>query len=144
MPILNYTTKIAPTKTIAEIQTILGVKGASRVSVDYEGGQPVAIHFELPFQGKQLPFRLPCNVTGVLNVLKKQKVSSSFRNPDQAGRVAWRITKDWIEAQFALVEAGQAEMVEVFLPYAFDPATNRTAYQCFVEGKSALQLTAGK
>ena len=36
----------------------------------------------------------------------------------QAVRVAWRIVKDWVEAQMALVETQMVTTAEVFLPYA--------------------------
>jgi hypothetical protein len=31
--------------------------------------------------------------------------------------VAWRVLKDWLEAQLALIEAGVADMSQVMLPY---------------------------
>ncbi len=34
-----------------------------------------------------------------------------------AARVAWRIIKDWVAAQLAIVESGMVEIAEVFLPY---------------------------
>lgn len=44
MPILNYTTKIAPERTVAEIQRILAKAGATSVSVDYdEAAAPIAV-----------------------------------------------------------------------------------------------------
>ena len=36
----------------------------------------------------------------------------------QAVRTAWRIVKDWVEAQMALVKTQMATTQEVFLPYA--------------------------
>ena len=35
----------------------------------------------------------------------------------QAVRVAWRIIKDWVEAQMALVDTSMVKTEEVFLPY---------------------------
>jgi hypothetical protein len=54
--------------------------------------------------------------------------------------VAWRIIKDWTEAQLALVQAGVAELAEVFLPYATHPQTGQTFYENFI---GTLQLAAG-
>jgi hypothetical protein len=34
-----------------------------------------------------------------------------------ARKVAWRIIKDWVAAQLALIEAEQATLAQVFLPY---------------------------
>ena len=36
---------------------------------------------------------------------------------EQAERVAWRILKDWVEAQMALIDIEMARFEEVFLPY---------------------------
>ena len=49
--------------------------------------------------------------------------------------------KSWCEAQLAIVESNQAEMAEVFLPYAID-AKGETMYRLFKESKQK-QLGAG-
>lgn len=117
MPILNYTTKVDSAKTVSQIQSILGLKGATRVSVDYENGKAKAVTFGLNLEGMPLDFRLPCNTDGVKRALLKEKKMTAARDVSQCERIAWRIVKDWVEAQLALVEANQAEMSEVFLPY---------------------------
>ena len=55
----------------------------------------------------------------------RQKVKAST---GQAERTAWRNVRDWIMAQMAIIEAGQVEMEEVFLPYLTD-RQGRTLYQ---------------
>jgi hypothetical protein len=35
----------------------------------------------------------------------------------QAERVAWRIIKDWVETQMAILESQMVQMEEIFLPY---------------------------
>jgi hypothetical protein len=71
-------------------------------------------------------------------------VPSSKRNMQQAARVAWRIIKDWIEAQLALVESNQAVMAEVFFPYALEePQGEKTAFQVFEESKERRAIAAG-
>jgi hypothetical protein len=47
-------------------------------------------------------------------VLTKQKVKC---DREQAERVAWRIVKDWVEAQMAILESEMVQMDEIFLPY---------------------------
>jgi hypothetical protein len=138
MPILNYTTKINEHKTVSEIQSILSRKGANRVSIEYVGGSPEAVVFEYQVQGNAIPFRLPCKFEGVRKAMLAEvpKVSRSKRDRDpafaaQARRVAWRIIKDWIAAQLALIEAGQAELAEVFFPYVVVNASGKTLYEEF-------------
>lgn len=38
--------------------------------------------------------------------------------PAGAQRTGWRILKDWVAAQLAIIEAGLATLPEVMLPYA--------------------------
>lgn len=75
-------------------------------------------------------FRLPAQIDRIYVLLQRDnKVTRKLRTREQAARVAWRIIKDWIEAQLAIVEADQAEMVEVFLPYAQNPTTGKTLFE---------------
>ena len=140
MPILNYTTKINSMKTVAEIQHILGVKGASHVSVDYAKGKPTAVTFGLDVNGFRANFRLPCNVEGVRMALTRANKMTAANDTAQCERIAWRIVKDWVEAQMALVEAGQAEVAEVFMPYAIH-SSGQTLFQAMKNRQ--LQLSDG-
>lgn len=142
MAILNYTTKISADKTVGEIQSILGKKGAKSVNLEYANFRPAAVLFVIEFNGQNITFRLPCNADGVLAAMKKdRKIPRSSETFDQAERTAWRIVKDWVEAQMAIIEAGQAEMAEAFLPYAVIPATDKTMFQAFKESPSRLLLS---
>jgi len=135
MAILNYTTKIDANKTIGEIQRILAKGKAKQISVDYDDDEnPSAIQFMIVYLEQPVYFRLPCNVDGVYRALCASKAPHSLRTTAQARRVAWRIIKDWTEAQLAIVEANQAEMTEVFLPYALD-TSGQTFFQVFTESK---------
>lgn len=119
MAILNYTTQIKAEKTIMEIQQILVKHGANKIVADYADGLPSAITFCLKMNGNTVAFSLPANYRGVYNAMvKDKKVPKRLSTIEQAIKVSWRIVKDWVEAQMALVEAELAEVVEVFLPYA--------------------------
>lgn len=119
MAILNYTTKIDPVKTVSEITKILVKHGAKKIVADYDdNGSPVAITFMVSVQDNPIAYSLPANHRGVLKAMQKQRVERRYQTEDQAKRVAWRIVKDWIEAQVAIVQAEVADMAEVFLPYA--------------------------
>ena len=119
MPILNYTTQIKTEKTIMEIQQILVKQGATKIVTDYSDGLPIAVTFWLKLNDQMIAFSLPANYSGVLiSMRKNKKVPKRLLTDDQALRVSWRIIKNWVEAQTAIVEAQLAEMAEVFLPYA--------------------------
>jgi hypothetical protein len=138
MAILNYTTKIKASKTAGEIQFLLAQKGASAIAVDYQNGEPEALSFRLPINGNETAFRLPCNWRGVLSVMSAdRKIAQSMRTEDQAKRVAWRIVKDWMQAQIAIIESGQALTEEVFLPYAVT-GSGQTLFQRIQHDPSRL------
>ena len=131
MPILNYTTTIVVEKTTAEIQGRLAKAGAQAVMTEYDTEQVLcAVSFRMMCSGIMVNFRLPAQIDRIYVLLQRDdKVARKFKTREQAARVAWRIIKDWIEAQLAIVEAEQAEMVEVFLPYAQNPTTGQTLFE---------------
>lgn len=139
MPILNYTTKISPSKTIGEIQETLVAHGAKKIVCDYDdNGTPSAVTFGLFMGDSMAYFSLPANYAGVLKAMEKdRKIPRSWCTREQSVRVAWRILKDWIEAQCAIIEAGLAEMPEVFLPYAVTKSGG-TLYKEIKEGQHKL------
>lgn len=156
MPILNYTTTIAAEKTIGEITAILVRKGARSIQTDYaEDGTIRSVAFVMPVGGVPVQFALPSNSEGVMKVLLKEKPYNGRHHgwgltdkaqyeakfKVQAERVSWRILKDWVEAQIALIESGQAEMGQVFMPYARNDQ-GRTMYELFVENNQR-QLGSG-
>ena len=121
MPLLNYTTKIDADKTAHEIAKCLSMHGAQAVLTEYDKkeGYVLAISFRIDLEGQTVAFRLPCDWKPVLEILKRDpKVPRKDTTEVQAVRVAWRIVKDWVEAQMALVETKMASTQEVFLPYA--------------------------
>lgn len=135
MAIKNYTTTIDVYKSLGEIQGALASHGARKIMVDYdEAGQPVGVAFAIETTIGPRGFCLPANVEGVRQVFARQKVKSQ---PGQAERTAWRNVRDWIMAQMAIIEAGQVQMDEVFLPYLTD-RNGRTLYQAYQEGQLAL------
>jgi len=92
---------------------------------------------------------LPANIEAVKRILKKQALTGKIPRRyaddiDQATRTAWRILKDWLLAQSALIETGMATVEQVFLPYAQN-ASGLTLYEALIEKKFAgLALPAPK
>lgn len=116
MAILNYTTKVSVNQTVNEVHSILVKAGANAILNEYDlQGNISGVKFRLELKGEQIFYVMPINVNGVTNALKKDK---KYRDEPHSRRVAWRIVKDWIEAQMAIVYAGMAEVPQVFLPYA--------------------------
>jgi hypothetical protein len=120
MPLLNYTTKISADTSVAEISRSLAKVGARRVMYEYDNqGNIIALSFEILLQDSPIAFKLPTDWRPVLEVMQKdKKIPRRLATQDQALRVAWRITKDWVEAQVAYIETMIVTTAQVFLPYA--------------------------
>lgn len=81
-------------------------------------GSPIRLSFRIPVKGVMIAFTLPANIDAIDRLLKQdRRVPKSMRTRMQATRVAWRILKDWVASQMAIIEAGMVEISEVFLPY---------------------------
>lgn len=128
MALLNYTTEKPPEESIGEIQKILSNYNVSAMTTEYEGRNVSAVLFRIDISDIQMNFKLPCNWRAVQVVLKTYNENRKYirgriqnradESDEQAIRVAWRVIKDWVEAQMALVDINQATVVQVFLQYA--------------------------
>lgn len=134
--ILNYSTTVPAVKTVGEIQAMLGRAGAATVATTYEGGQPSGVTFVLDTPVGRSGYVLPVKVAAVHVVLRKTAGRSAQKTEAHAERVAWRIAKDWLEAQLALVEAGLAALDEVMLPYQIT-TSGQTVYALLTESAGA-------
>lgn len=145
MAILNYTTEIAAEKTAQEIQTILVKARATAVLMEYENCVLSHLSFKVSTAHGEMAFRLPANIDGVLKAIQRSpKVPKRQKNREQAARVAWRIVKDWVEAQIAIIEAEMATLPQVFLPY-LQTENGDTVYERFQkQGLPALTYQPGK
>lgn len=115
MPLLNYTTKVDVYTTLGAIQGQLVKHGAKKIMQDYDDhGRIAALTFLIDTPAGMRGIRLPANVDKVHSVLHRQKIKC---DREQAERVAWRIVKDWVEAQMAILESEMVQMDEIFLPY---------------------------
>lgn len=136
MAIKNYTTEVDVYKSLGEIQAALASHGARKIMVDYDVvGQPIGVMFAIETPNGPRGFCLPANADGVRAVFDQQKVKAK---PGQAERTAWRNIRDWIMAQMAIIEAGQVQLEEVFLPYLTDNR-GKTLYQLYRGGQLALE-----
>lgn len=143
MPLLNYTTSISADRTLAEIQKKLAAAGCKGVMVAYAADRtPEALIFVIATAYGERSFRLPANAQAVETTLRNQaakgKVPRRLATKEQAAKVAWRITKDWLEAQLAIVESGMVEIDEVMFPYMLDRSGAKTVHEAYVEQQPQL------
>lgn len=139
MAIKNYTTTISVNKTIGEIQGILSKHGATAIMTEYDNGNVTGLSFKIMTPRGELGIRLPSNTDRVLQVLKNQKKNNAKVKDifEQANKVAWRIIKDWVDAQMAILETEMVEMEQIFLPYVLNNK-GKTLYQEFKENQLLL------
>lgn len=143
----NYTSKVPPARTAERIEAFLAEAGASHIAKNYSNNQLVGIDFAIDVQpGIQLAFRLPVDVEAMRAYLISQRRTSLTHVQrkainEQAARTAWRLMQDWVETQLSLVATKQAELAQVFMPYAWNG--NQTFYQS-VKGRGFAQLAAPK
>jgi hypothetical protein len=145
---LNYTTSIAPERTVAEIQQKLAKAGAFQILHEYRKGtgELIGLSFRIQTPFGNMAFELPARIEAVEAVLQKQvrkgDCRRGFATREQAVRVAWRILKDWIEAQLALIETGMVSLEQVMLPFAQNDK-GQTLFEALAQKKFAGLLTEG-
>lgn len=144
MALLNYSTEVPEDKSIVEIQAALRKAGARRVAVDYNArDEPASVSFwlETPFGRRE--FRMPApDQAKVLKLLQQtfddfkrrgKRTDHMTVSEEQARRVSWRIMKDWLEAQSAIVEVGAVTLDQVMTPYLVVDDTGTTLYRSLVD-----------
>lgn len=142
MAILNYTTTIDSFKTVSEIEYILMKHKAKSIMKNYEGESITGLSFLIDTGRQQIPVRLPVKVDECLEVLKKEKKENPRKQikdtREQAERVAWRILKDWVEVQMALLDIKMVRFEEIFLPY-IETNSGQTIYERLEERQFLLE-----
>ncbi len=136
MPIKNYTSNVDIYTTLGQIQGCLVKHGARKIMTDYDDkGHASAICFLIDTPSGQRGIKLPANVAAVQAVLQRQKVKADW---EQAEKTAWRIVKDWVDAQMAILESEMVQMDEVFLPYMLN-GSGETLYQLYQNKQLMLE-----
>ena len=140
MAILNYTTTIESYKTVSEIENILVKHKATSIMKNYSGEAIASLSFLVDVGYNQIPIKMPAKVDECLKVLQNEKKKNSKvkATREQAERVAWRILKDWVEAQMALLDINMVKMEEVFMPYIVDK-TGQTLFEKLEEQRFLLE-----
>ena len=145
---MNYTTTIPAERTVGECQRIHGRAGAAAVAVHFEDGEAAGLSFRLDTPHGRRDFTLPVNIIGMQAVLRKTDFSTlhqsrrqrdAYQEREHAAHVAWRVVKDWLEANLALIAAGMASLDEAMLPYLVVD-DSRTLYQAYREREGIAAL----
>ena len=139
----NYTTNKNYIRTIGEIEQVLAGIGAKMIMKDYdEFGAVKALSFVIPFKGRDIPIRLPARVDRIPGALRhhfnnnkdlsssqKSLIKKAMTNVDHGRNIGWRIIQDWLEAQIAIMQLDQINMLEALLPFTTWNKNGETLYE---------------
>jgi hypothetical protein len=151
--IANYTTKVPVQTTVAQVSAMLADAGAGQVMHHYGNDRKIAgVSFSLPGTHGVRAYTLPVNVAGVQRVLSAERTAGRLpggakaASEEQAARVAWRIAREWLLVQLALVQAQMVTLDQVMLPYLHVDTDSSgaavTLYERYAEREN-LALTVG-
>lgn len=144
MPIANYTTGVSVATTAGEVTGLLAQSGANRIMTQYKtGSQGTSIEsmsFEITTEYGPRPFMLPIRTEGVLATLKRDGVPKKYLTLEHAEKVAWRIAKDWLRGQLALIDAGMTTLDEVMFPWMLTGGREeQSMYDVYVSKQKAIE-----
>jgi hypothetical protein len=128
----NRTSDAPISRTISKIEEILIRSGATNIIKSYSNGILTAVSFQIPYNNKLMPIKLPANTEACYKVLmaevKKPRPGTEDLKRKQAEKTAWKIIQDWIEIQMSMILLKQAEPLEIFMPFIYDAKKDMTFY----------------
>lgn len=134
----NYTSTVPAITSMGRIEQCLVKAGATDINKKYADGICKAITFRMIVNNHVLFFQLPAKVDKCFDVLfkevKKPRPDTKNNIRAQAERTAWKIICDWVDIQLSMILLEQADALEIFLPFAYNPATGTTFYNQLKEG----------
>ena len=145
----NYTSTVPAVRSISYIETKLAQNGARQILKLYdEESRVTGLCFIIPMNGRDMPFKLPANIEACertlrANLSSRARPETKKKIVQQAERTAWKILLDWVEAQIAMIELAQVEVLEVFLPYVYDHSKQQTYFEKLKERNYRALLPAG-
>lgn len=134
MNLKNYTSEVPAYISMGKIERCLVAAGATDISKKYIDGVCTAIAFRMMINIEHpLFFQLPAKVDACFDVMwkevKRPRHDTKQKTREQAERTAWKIVCDWVEVQLSMIQLEQAEALEVFLPYVYDPVKDETFFK---------------
>lgn len=143
--LLSATTTVPAERTMHEIAAILQKAGALAITTTYGGrGTPAGLGWVMHTRHGRMRFAMPVNVDAVYEVLTEQRVfvTDDDRRRAQAHRTAWRILREWVKLQLAIVATQMVDFEEVFLPYLM--SGDQTLYRYLADSNFQPLLGSGE
>lgn len=138
--IKNYTSTVPIERSINHIESKLVSYGAKDIMKRYDpAGRLESICFIIFTSDREISFKLPARIDACCEILKSEikrpRKNTYEKIGKQAERTAWKLVSDWIDIQISMIELEQAEFLEVFLPYVYNPQNQQTFYEKIKESK---------
>lgn len=144
MALKNYSTEVPANRSIAEIQQMLQAAGLDGLMFNYEKGtgRIESLIFRIDMDGQPRGFKLPVRWREAKAKLMRDGIRKAGKDDEYCYRVAWRIIRNWLEQQMALLEIEMVDLGEIFLPYTVQRG-GKTLYENILENPQIL-LGEGK
>jgi pSer/pThr/pTyr-binding forkhead associated (FHA) protein len=120
-----HTTEVAVSVTASQMMAILGLLGATNISMQITNGEPSGMTFSTTLGTRVVHYRIPVRWEHIhqdlLNQAKSKRGTWAQRDARlanalaQAKRTAWRLALEWLKVQAAFVQNGVRQAAEVFL-----------------------------
>jgi hypothetical protein len=132
--IKNYTSAVPVERTIASIEQELVKIGVTQIVKSYDGeGFPVGIIFSVVMPDQRcFGFQIPAKIDAALDIIKNipaYKKKNKEWLKAQSRRTAWKIVLMWVESQVAMIQLSKFDAMQMFMQFAYDPATKKTFYE---------------
>ncbi len=148
----NYSTEVPAQKTVSEIEDLLVKNTVTDTWKEYDAsGHIISLNFAVMTEFGKVPFKLKINVEVIRQLLAEQKraglIDISKKDAadiEYARNVGWRILKDLIDAQMAVVAIKMRKVEQIFLADICSQ-NGKTFFEVLAEKKFAgLLLTEGR
>lgn len=120
---LNYSTIIPAARTAQECVGMLMDHGAKRAGLVMEARKPAGVEFQIETRWGLRHYAVPVTVdatqAALVKAVKEGRVTNrvNLTSREHALDVAWRVLRDWLEVQIAMIEAGLADLERVMLSW---------------------------
>lgn len=143
MNLKNYTSSMPVEKSIAKIEKVLVGIGAKNINKEYLDGGIIGIKFLIDVKGNTVAFSLPAKVNAIFDVMWRARTQRTDKQRkgvvQQAEMTAWKIVCDWVEIQASMIYLEQADVMQIFFPYAMI-SPSQTFYEKFIDNGGFRQL----
>lgn len=118
---------------VIDIENKLVSVGAKHITKEYTDKVLTSVFFSMDVKNKTIPFKIPVDPKKIeerqLAQIRKPSAKDIAKCKEDAERLAWSLVSEWLSFQFSLVSFGQVDLLQVFLPFAWNFEKKESHYQ---------------